>query len=390
VGVWAETRNGVQRAYAQNITPNGSTGVSTAGFAFSSPAAAVVACPAPASMSIQLSTIASGSFSGAISLAASGVPTGTSLSFSSNPVNVGSSTTVTLTGTDTLAPVNYTITVAGTAAGESSQNVTLTFTITAPPAIAITSQPAAQVVCAGTTITYSVVATGSSLTYQWQQSFNGCNGPWQDITGATAATLSLGAALVAQNNTGYRCVVAAPCATSLTSNCGLLTVGTSLTITKKELEEMPEDVLRILAEIYERRRLKKETAAIVAKELTEVDALGAHARDELGITELTQANPIQAALASGAAITAGGFLPLLVALLVPLHQMEIALYGVTILALTFLGADAARTGGSSIKRGILRVVVWGTIAMGLSALVGFLFGVRVLNFVLNSDYQLVI
>lgn len=146
---------------------------------------------------------------------------------------------------------------------------------------------------------------------------------------------------------------------------------------KKELEEMPEEELRILAEIYERRGLKKETAAIVAKELTEVDALGAHVRDELGITELTQANPIQAALASGAAFTAGGFLPLLVALLVPLHQMEIALYGVTILALTFLGAVAARTGGSSMKKGILRVVIWGTIAMGLSALVGFLFGVRV-------------
>jgi len=146
---------------------------------------------------------------------------------------------------------------------------------------------------------------------------------------------------------------------------------------KKELEEMPEEELRILAEIYERRGLKKETAAIVAKELTIVDALGAHVRDELGITELTQANPIQAALASGAAFTAGGFLPLLVALLVPLHQMEIALYGVTILALTFLGAVAARTGGSSIKRGILRVVIWGTIAMGLSALVGYFFGVSV-------------
>lgn len=146
---------------------------------------------------------------------------------------------------------------------------------------------------------------------------------------------------------------------------------------KKELEEMPEEELRILAEIYERRGLKKETAAIVAKELTEVDALGGHVRDELGITELTQANPIQAALASGAAFTAGGFLPLLVALLVPLHQMEIALYGVTILALTFLGAVAARTGGSSIKRGILRVVIWGTIAMGLSALVGYFFGVSV-------------
>ena len=146
---------------------------------------------------------------------------------------------------------------------------------------------------------------------------------------------------------------------------------------KKELEEMPEEELGILAQIYERRGLKKETAALVAKELTEADALGAHVRDELGITELTQANPIQAALASGAAFTAGGFLPLLVTILVPLPQMEIALDSVTIAALIVLGAVAARTGGSSFKRGILRVVIWGTIAMGLSALVGFLFGVRV-------------
>jgi VIT1/CCC1 family predicted Fe2+/Mn2+ transporter len=146
---------------------------------------------------------------------------------------------------------------------------------------------------------------------------------------------------------------------------------------KKELEEMPEEELGILAQIYERRGLKKETAALVAKELTEADALGAHVRDELGITELTQANPIQAALASGAAFTAGGFLPLLVIILVPLTQMEIALYSVTIAALIVLGAVAARTGGSSFKGGILRVVIWGTIAMGLSALVGFLFGVRV-------------
>ena len=146
---------------------------------------------------------------------------------------------------------------------------------------------------------------------------------------------------------------------------------------KKELEEMPEEELSILAQIYERRGLKKETAALVAKELTEADALGAHVRDELGITELTQANPIQAALASGAAFTAGGFLPLLVIILVPLTQMEIALYSVTIAALIVLGAVAARTGGSSFKRGVLRVVIWGTIAMGLSALVGFLFGVRV-------------
>jgi len=146
---------------------------------------------------------------------------------------------------------------------------------------------------------------------------------------------------------------------------------------KIELEQMPEQELKILAEIYERRGLKKETAMQVAKELTESDALGAHVRDELGITEMSQANPIQAALASGAAFTAGGFLPLMVTLLAPSHLMEYALYAVTIIALIILGSVSARAGGSSITKAIVRVMIWGTIAMGLSALVGYLFGVRV-------------
>jgi len=145
---------------------------------------------------------------------------------------------------------------------------------------------------------------------------------------------------------------------------------------KIELAKMPEQELQILAEIYERRGLKKETALQVAKELTESDALGAHVRDELGITEMSQANPIQAALASGAAFTAGGFLPLMVALLMPVQWMEYILYGVTILALVVLGAVSARAGGSGITKAVIRVVIWGSIAMGLSALVGYLFGVR--------------
>jgi len=145
---------------------------------------------------------------------------------------------------------------------------------------------------------------------------------------------------------------------------------------KIELAKMPEQELQILAEIYERRGLKKETALQVAKELTESDALGAHVRDELGITEMSQANPIQAALASGAAFTAGGFLPLMVAMLMPVQWIEYILYGVTILALVVLGAVSAKAGGSGITKAIIRVVIWGSIAMGLSALVGYLFGVR--------------
>lgn len=146
---------------------------------------------------------------------------------------------------------------------------------------------------------------------------------------------------------------------------------------KQELEEMPEVELNILAQIYERRGLQKETAMQVAKELTAADALGAHIRDELGINEISQANPIQAAFASGAAFTAGGFLPLLVTILAPVENMEYILYGFTIISLIILGAISAKTGGSSIKKAIIRIVIWGTIAMVLSALVGYLFGVQV-------------
>jgi len=143
---------------------------------------------------------------------------------------------------------------------------------------------------------------------------------------------------------------------------------------KEELIEMPELELQRLAEIYEKRGLKKATALIVANELTEHDALGAHVRDELGLNEISQANPIQAALASGASFTVGGVLPLLVTLFLPLHNIEYFLYGSSIIFLIFLGALAAKTGGSGILRAIMRITFWGTAAMGLTAFVGYLFG----------------
>jgi len=144
---------------------------------------------------------------------------------------------------------------------------------------------------------------------------------------------------------------------------------------KQELKEMPEIELLRLAEIYENRGLNKQTALTVAKQLTEKDALAAHVRDELGINDLSKANPIQAAFASGAAFTVGGILPLLVALFLPLKSMEYYLYGSAILFLIILGGLAAKTGGSSIGRAIIRITFWGTVAMGLTALVGYLFGV---------------
>ena len=146
---------------------------------------------------------------------------------------------------------------------------------------------------------------------------------------------------------------------------------------KVELAEMPEIELQRLAEIYVKRGLKKETALLVAKELTEADALGAHVRDELGINEISQAKPIQAAIASGTAFVCGGVMPLLGVLFLPINNIVYYLYALSILFLSFLGGIAAKTGGSNVFRAILRVVFWGSLAMGLTALVGWLFGVNV-------------
>jgi len=144
-----------------------------------------------------------------------------------------------------------------------------------------------------------------------------------------------------------------------------------------ELTETPEIELQLLAEIYEKRGLKKETALTVAKELTQHDALGAHIRDELGLNEISKAKPMQAAFASGAAFTVGGILPFIVTLFLPLKSMEYSLYGFALFFLIILGALAAKTGGSSISKAIIRITFWGTVAMGLTAMVGYLFNVNI-------------
>jgi vacuolar iron transporter family protein len=146
---------------------------------------------------------------------------------------------------------------------------------------------------------------------------------------------------------------------------------------KQELADMPEMELEMLAYIYEKRGLKKETALMVAKEFTEYDALATHVRDELGINEVSQAKPLQAAIASGGAFTFGGILPLIVTLVFPLKYMEYYLYGFATLFLIILGIIAAKAGGSSISKAIIRITFWGTAAMGLTALVGYWFGVNI-------------
>ncbi len=144
-----------------------------------------------------------------------------------------------------------------------------------------------------------------------------------------------------------------------------------------ELEEIPEIELSELAKIYVRRGLTEETAMEVAVQLTAHDALGAHVRDELGINEISQANPLQAALASGGAFLVGGALPVIIALFIAVDEMEVYQYATAILALVLLGGISAKTGGASPLKAILRITFWGTIAMGLTAIVGYYFGISV-------------
>jgi VIT1/CCC1 family predicted Fe2+/Mn2+ transporter len=146
---------------------------------------------------------------------------------------------------------------------------------------------------------------------------------------------------------------------------------------KQELIDTPEEELVELAKIYEGRGLKTETALEVARQLTAHNALEAHARDELGIHEMTEAKPLQAALSSGVAFTVGGFLPVLVAFLAPLKGMEYIQYAFAILFLAVLGIVAARAGGSNPIKAVLRITFWGTLAMGLTALIGHLFQVNI-------------
>jgi VIT1/CCC1 family predicted Fe2+/Mn2+ transporter len=145
---------------------------------------------------------------------------------------------------------------------------------------------------------------------------------------------------------------------------------------KRELEDIPEIELRELAKIYEGRGLDDDLAMQVAVQLTEHNALEAHARDELGINEITEAKPLQAALASGVAFVLGGSFPLVVAYLAPIKNMVYTQYWASMLFLISLGVVAAKAGGSSIRKAVVRITFWGTIAMGATAIIGHFFGIN--------------
>jgi VIT1/CCC1 family predicted Fe2+/Mn2+ transporter len=144
---------------------------------------------------------------------------------------------------------------------------------------------------------------------------------------------------------------------------------------RKELAGQPDLELLELAKIYEERGVSPATAMTVARELTSSDALKAHAREELGISEMTAANPLQAAFTSALTFAVGAALPLLVALISPAAYTIYAIVITTILFLAILGAMGAKAGGAPMLKATLRVTFWGAIAMAITAGVGYVFGV---------------
>lgn len=155
------------------------------------------------------------------------------------------------------------------------------------------------------------------------------------------------------------------------------TENADLAMEKRELHEDPHSELDELTAIYRHRGLEPALARQVAEQLTAHDALGAHARDELGITEELRARPLQAALASAGAFTCGAALPVLTALLAPVQNVATATTVSTLAGLCLTGAMAARAGGASPTRGALRVMFWGALAMAAAAAVGRLLGTHV-------------
>ena len=144
---------------------------------------------------------------------------------------------------------------------------------------------------------------------------------------------------------------------------------------KRELETEPEHELEELTAIYESRGLDRPLAKLVAERLTSVDALAAHAREELGITETLRARPLQAALASAISFVAGAIVPIMATLLAPSAWIAEVSSATALVSLVILGGIAAYAGGASVTKGALRVAFWGALAMGMTAGVGKLFGV---------------
>jgi VIT1/CCC1 family predicted Fe2+/Mn2+ transporter len=150
-----------------------------------------------------------------------------------------------------------------------------------------------------------------------------------------------------------------------------------ITREREELAENRESELRELAGIYVKRGLDNALALKVAEQLMAHDALGAHARDELGISDTSTANPVQAALASAAAFSVGAALPLLTALVAPENLVVGSVAGASLVFLALLGVAGAKIGNAGMLKAAVRVAFWGALAMAVTAGIGWLFGTQV-------------
>jgi hypothetical protein len=190
-------------------------------FTFNSPAPVLSGCPVPASMQASITAAFQGTFTGPVTLTASGNPAGTTVTFGANPLMMASpTTTVTLNGTNTLPNGSYTITVTGTGTGVPIQTRDIVFTINPGVAPLFTTQPANVVACNGATVSFTAAATGSTG-LQWQISTNGST--WTNVSGATTGTYTF-TALTADSGNRYRCVATNACAAVTNSNAATLSI----------------------------------------------------------------------------------------------------------------------------------------------------------------------
>lgn len=143
------------------------------------------------------------------------------------------------------------------------------------------------------------------------------------------------------------------------------------------LRDFPEEELAELVAIYQEKGLSEETAVLVAKELTEYDALGTHVRDELGLSEVHAANPLQAAFTSAVTFSIAAAIPLLAAITAPAGSIIPVVLIVTVITLAVLGGLGAKAGAAPVLRATTRVVMWGVFAMAITSGVGWFFGVSI-------------
>jgi hypothetical protein len=199
-------------------------------FNFGTITSAISACPAGATMTVNIPTTQTGGFANSITLAATaGVPVGTTVTFAANPVAPGATSVATLNNANILSAGTYTVTVTGTATGASVKTTTISFVITAGVGPVLTTNTVATTVCAPATATFTVATAAAPVTYQWQSAPT-VGGTYTNISTATSASYTTAPTTAGMNGMGFRCIVSTQCGTTTSANA-LLTVNTAAAIT---------------------------------------------------------------------------------------------------------------------------------------------------------------